>query len=97
MIRALVLLLLIFEYSCQSNHSHVTYSLSRDSTSIIASENGKIKWQANVLLFCGKPFIGENKIRYYKTSGKEIDVVYGMHAFASIDIETGKIKCLGAD
>ena len=89
--------LLVFQSGCKPKDSLITYGLNKDSTAIVAYQGGKIKWEANVLSFCGEPFVGEKKIRYYRVAGKIIDVVYGKHDFASIDVNTGKITCLGAD
>lgn len=97
MIKVLAISLLVFQNTCKPKDSVVTYGLNKDSTAIVAYYDGKIKWEANVLSFCGEPFVGEKKIRYYRAEGKIIDVVYGKHDFASIDINTGRITCLGAD
>lgn len=85
-------------YACSSLHnSSITFKVEKDSATIIAYQNGAVKWQTNVLKFCDSAKVGRNKIRHSILISGEIQVTYGKHNYASVNVETGEVKCLGAD
>jgi len=59
--------------------------------------DGKIRWSVDVIAERGEPFVGDPLIRDVKVEQERVNVVFGKHSFASIDIETGKVSYLGAD
>jgi hypothetical protein len=73
------------------------YFIENDNQTLSAYENGKLKWKTNVIKVCGKPKVGEPKIRYIKLSEKVIKVTFGKHSWAEVDMESGKTKFIGAD
>jgi hypothetical protein len=75
----------------------IVYYVEKDKKILSAYENGRIKWVANIINACGEPFVGAPEIRYFKLSKDVIEIVFGKHSYANIDISSGKIKCLGAD
>ena len=73
------------------------YFIENDNQTLSAYENGKLKWKTNVIKVCGKPKVGEPKIRYIKLNEKVIKVTFGKHSWAEVDMESGKTKFIGAD
>ena len=73
------------------------YFIENDNQTLSAYENGKLKWKTNVIKVCGKPEVGEPKIRYIKLNKKVIKVTFGKHSWAEVDVESGKTKFIGAD
>ena len=73
------------------------YFIENDNQTLSAYENGKLKWKTNVIKVCGKPEVGEPKIRYIKLNKKVIEVTFGKHSWAEVDVESGKTKFIGAD
>lgn len=75
----------------------LVYFVEKGGQRLIAYENNKVKWTADVLKSCPKPEVGKAEIRYIKLSVDKIEITFGKHYFASVDIVDGKVKCLGAD
>ena len=73
------------------------YFIENDNQTLSAYENGKLKWKTNVIKVCGKPKVGEPKIRYIKLNEKVIKVTFGKHSWAEVDLKSGKTKFIGAD
>jgi len=73
------------------------YFIENDNQTLSAYKNGKLKWKTNVIKVCGKPKVGEPKIRYIKLNEKVIKVAFGKHSWAEVDLEIGKTKFIGAD
>ena len=80
----------------ESSTKEIFY-VDENMQTLIALQNGQVKWRADIIKTCGTPFVGNPSIRYLKLEHDKISVVYGKHDFASVDITTGKIACLGAD
>jgi hypothetical protein len=74
------------------------YYVEDDLQTICAyeDENKKI-WQTNVIKTLGKPKVGKPIIRFIKLTEKTLQVTYGKHSFAEIDIRNGKIISSGSD
>ena len=75
----------------------VIYFVEKDGQTLTAYENNETKWTVNIIKVCREPAVGKPEIRYIKLTGDEIDVVFGIHDFASVNIQDGKTKYLGAD
>ncbi|HEY1194954.1 hypothetical protein [Flavobacterium sp.] len=77
--------------------NNIIYFVEKDLQTISAYKNNKLQWQTNVINICGKPKVGEPKIRYLKYKITKLLVVYGKHDFAEVDIQNGKTNFLGSD
>ena len=77
--------------------NETVYFIENDNQTLSAYKNGKLKWKTNVIKVCGKPKVGEPKIRYIKLSDKVIKVTFGKHSWAEVNVESGKTKFIGAD
>lgn len=75
----------------------IVYFVEQDLQTISTYKNNKLQWQTNVITICGKPKVGEPKIRYLKYQNTKLLVVYGKHDFAEVDIKNGKTRFLGSD
>lgn len=75
----------------------VIYFVDNGGRTLTAYDNETIKWTADVLGYCGLPAVGKPAIRYIKLTAEKIEITFGKHNFASVDIADGKVKCLGAD
>ena len=78
-------------------NNETVYFIENDNQTLSAYKNGKLKWKTNVIKVCGKPKVGEPKIRYIKINEKVIKVTFGKHSWAEVDAESGKTKFIGAD
>jgi len=78
----------------------IIYMVDTDLQTLTAFENKKAKWSVNIIKPCELPDVGpqeKQKIRYIKLSKDNIDVTYGKHDYATVDIKNGKVTCLGSD
>ncbi|WET02013.1 hypothetical protein [Flavobacterium sp. YJ01] len=75
----------------------VIYFVEKDQQTISAYKNNKLQWQTNVILTCGKPSVGEAKIRYIKFENSKLHIVFGKHSFAEVDIKNGLTKLIAED
>lgn len=75
----------------------IVYFVEKDGQILTAYENKKVKWTVDILKICPKPTRGKPEIRYIKLTTDKIEITFGKHNFASVDILDGKVKCLGAD
>jgi hypothetical protein len=80
----------------ESSTKNIFY-VDESMQTLIAFQNGQVKWRADIIKTCGKPFVGQPSIRYIKLDQGKIFVAFGKHNFANVDSVTGKITCLGAD
>jgi len=78
-------------------NDEIIYRVEPDNQTLSAHENKKLKWKTNIIEVCGKPEVGKAEIRIIKLNGEKIQVIFGKHNFAEVQIETGKTKFLGAD
>ena len=78
-------------------NKNIVYFIEDDNQTLSAYENGKLKWQTNIIKVCGKPKVGEPKIRHIKLRDKVIDVTYGKHSWAEVDVKSGKAEFIGSD
>jgi hypothetical protein len=75
----------------------IIYVVERDGQTLTAYDKTNIKWTVNIIETCRRPKVGKSEIRYIKLTEDKILITFGKHDFASVDIEGGKVKCLGAD
>jgi hypothetical protein len=75
----------------------IIFFIENDNQTLSAYENGKLKWKTNVIKVCGKPKVGEAKIRYIKLNGKVLNVTFGKHSWAEVDAKSGITKFIGSD
>jgi hypothetical protein len=73
------------------------YFIENDNQTLSAYKNGKLKWKTNIIKVCGKPKVGEPKVRYIKLNEKVIQVIFGKHSMAEVDMQSGKTKFIGND
>lgn len=79
------------------NTKKITFYLEKKTQTVLAYQNGKIKWKRQFIKLCGKPNVGKSEIRNVHIENNSLKLVYGKHSFASIEIETGKVICEGQD
>lgn len=75
----------------------IIYFVEKDLQTISAYKNNQLLWQTNIIAICGKPKVGEPKIRYLKYKQTKLLIVFGKHDFAEVDVKNGKINFLGSD
>ena len=75
----------------------IIYLVEKDFQTISAYKDNTLLWQTNVISVCGKPKVGEPKIRYLKHENTKLLVVFGKHDYAEVDIKNGKTVFLGSD
>lgn len=75
----------------------VVYFIEKDNQTLSAYEDGKLKWQTNIISVCGKPSVGKPEIRVIKPKAEKLLIVFGKHSFAEVDTNNGKTKFLGSD
>ena len=75
----------------------IIYYVEKDLQTLSAYKNNKLKWQTNIISFCGKPTVGKSEIRYLKFKTNKLFIVFGKHSFAEVEIVDGKTKFIGSD
>ena len=74
-----------------------TFYFEKKTQTVLAYQNGKVKWKKEIIKVCGKPSVGKSEIREIRIEDKNLKIVYGKHSFARIEVETGKVTCEGQD
>ena len=77
--------------------TYLRIDVEEDKKTLTAYENNKIKWQINIIEACGDPGVGAPEIRHLKINADKIEVTFGKHTFASVNIKDGKTRCVGSD
>lgn len=75
----------------------IIYLVEKDGQTLTAYNKNDIKWTVNIIKICGQPKVGKPEIRHIKLTGDKIQITFGKHDFASVDIKDGNVKYLGAD
>lgn len=75
----------------------IIFLVERDGQTLTAYDGEKIKWTVNIIKVCGEPKVGKPQIRYLKLTADKIEIIFGKHSFASVDVADGKATYLGAD
>lgn len=75
----------------------IIYFVEKDEQTVSAYKNNKLQWQTNVIAICGKPNVGEPKIRYLKYNNTKLSIIFGKHSSAEVDIKNGKTNFIGED
>lgn len=70
----------------------ITFYLEKKTQTILAYQNGKVKWKVNAKDVCGKRYAKKSKMKYIGIRGKYLEVVY-KHRRVNIEVETGKATC----
>jgi hypothetical protein len=73
------------------------YLVEKDGQTLTAYNGNEVKWTVNIIKTCRVPAVGKPEIRYLKLTHDKIQIVFGKHDYASVDIRDGKAKYLGAD
>lgn len=76
---------------------NITFYFEKKTQTILAYQDGKVKWKEKVIEVCGKPSVGKSEIRKIQITSKGLKIIYGKHSFARIEVETGKVICEGQD
>jgi hypothetical protein len=69
----------------------VFFYVEKDLQTVLAYENGKLKWKTNVISVCGKTSIGKAKIRIIKLKKEKLQITFGKRSWAEIEKVNGKI------
>ncbi len=72
----------------------ITYFVESDLKKVSAYENGKLKWQTDIVLTCGEPSYGKPEIEAIKLTDAVLHVSYG-NRFADVNIKDGKVLTTG--
>jgi hypothetical protein len=75
----------------------IIFFVERDGQTLTAYDGERIKWTVNIIKVCGEPKVGKPQIRYLKLIADKIEVTFGKHSFASVEVRDGKTTYLGAD
>ncbi len=75
----------------------IIYFVEENLQTISAYKNNELVWQTNVITICGKPKVGEPKIRYFRYESEKLFVIVGKHQHAEVDAINGKASFFGAD
>ena len=78
-------------------NNKIIYFVENNLQTVSAYENGKLKWETNIIAVCGKPEVGKSEIRYVKLEEDKLVIVFGKHSFAEVNKNTGKTKFIGSD
>jgi hypothetical protein len=75
----------------------IIYLVEKDGQTLTAYDKNDIKWTVNIIKACGQPKVGKPEIRHIKLTDDKIQITFGKHDFASVDIKDGKVNYLGRD
>lgn len=74
------------------------YLVDSDYQTLIAFDSNKnIKWKVNIIEKCGEPVVGKPEIRFIKLNKEVVEILFGKHDFATVNLTTGKVIYSGAD
>lgn len=74
----------------------VIYFVESDLKNVSAYENGKLKWQTDIIVACGEPSYGKPEIRAIKLVDSILHVRYG-NRFADLNVKDGKVLATGME
>lgn len=75
----------------------VIFVMEKDEQTLTAYKESEVRWTANIIKTCGQPKVGKPEVRFIKLIQDKIQLTFGKHAFASVDILDGRVRCLGED
>jgi len=75
----------------------IIFLVEKDGQTLTAYDKDEIKWTVNIIRACGKPKVGKPEVRHIKLTEDKIQITFGTHDFASVDVKDGKVKYLDAD
>lgn len=73
-------------------NNDVIYYIEKDIQTLSAYENGKLKWQANVISVCGKPSIGKSEIRVVKLKADKLLIFLENIVLRKLILKTEKLS-----
>ncbi|MFI2741266.1 hypothetical protein ACG2LH_00890 [Zhouia sp. PK063] len=79
------------------SNDEIIYYVEKDLQTLTAYENGKVKWKTNIIGTCGEPSVGKSEIRFIRLNNGTINLIFGKHNFANVNITDGKINDSGSD
>ena len=75
-----------------------TVTVSRDGRALeIQRDSDPAPIRVPVLDRCGDPAVGEAKITHIEITKQSVDVTYGKHCAAKVDLKTLAVECVGCD
>lgn len=78
--------------------SKTTVTVEADGRVVTArGADGKELLRVDVIKECGSPAVGSAVVRHVSLEQGIIHVVMGKHAFATIDLATKTVQCMGSD
>jgi len=72
-------------------------TLGDDRQSILVRDASGSTKSYNVIQACGSPIIGEPRIRAYNVDGSTVQITFGKHCTATLDLLSGQLQCGGCD
>jgi hypothetical protein len=75
----------------------VVYMLEQDNQTLTANRQSIALWTVNVINQCGEPATGNSVVRYICLQADKLQIVFGKHSHAKINIYTGELTCEGDD
>ena len=83
--------------SCFSDAEGPVVVLSDDRRSIQVLDSAGLSKSFDIVQICGESAVGEPTIRAFDVVGSTINVTYGKHCSATIDLVVGEVRCNGCD
>ncbi|MDT5122588.1 MAG: hypothetical protein QOC96_2070 [Acidobacteriota bacterium] len=75
-----------------------TVTVSRDGRALeIQRDSDPAPVRVPVLDRCGDPLVGEAKITHIELTKQCVNVRYGKHCYAKVDLKTLAVECVGCD
>jgi hypothetical protein len=84
--------------SCADPASGTAFEVAPDGRTLLAKNaDGKETLRVDVIETCGSPAVGAPVIRHLAVAGSSLEITFGKHAFASLDLKTMTLACAGSD
>jgi len=84
--------------SCTDATSGTSFEVAPDGRTLVGKNaDGKESLRVDVIEKCGSPAVGAPVIRHLAVTGSSLEVTFGKHSSASIDLKTMSLTCGGSD
>ncbi|HUT76597.1 MAG TPA: hypothetical protein VM285_02865 [Polyangia bacterium] len=84
--------------SCKDAASGTTFEVEPDGRVLVAKSNaGKETFRLDVIAKCGTPAIGAPVIRHLAVQGSSLEITFGKHSSAALDLASMTLACKGSD
>jgi len=84
--------------SCTDAATGTTFEVAPDGRTLLAKNaDGKETLRVDVIEKCGSPAVGAPVIRHLAVTGSSLEVTFGKHSSASVDLKTMTLACGGSD